>query len=92
MRANAAWQAVLKLKPVWCGGITHLMISRLELMQRPAALVSRPGPHLTRLHGVLAPNAKLRALVVPQQYRTTRMGYTSGRVLGDLCVPTVRFG
>jgi hypothetical protein len=35
-------------------------------MQRLAALVPRPRLHLIRFHGVLAPNAKLRALVVPQ--------------------------
>ena len=34
-------------------------------MQRLAALVPRPRLHLIRFHGVLAPNAKLRALVVP---------------------------
>ena len=31
------------------------------------ALVPRPKLHLIRFHGVLAPNAKLRALVVPQE-------------------------
>ena len=31
-----------------------------------AALVPRPRLHLIRFHGVLAPNAKLRSLVVPQ--------------------------
>ena len=35
-------------------------------MQQLAALVPRPRLHLIRFHGVLAPNAKLRALVVPQ--------------------------
>jgi hypothetical protein len=30
------------------------------------ALVPRPRLHLIRFHGVLAPNAKLRSLVVPQ--------------------------
>jgi hypothetical protein len=35
-------------------------------MQRLAALVPRPRLHLIRFHGVLAPNAKLRARVVPQ--------------------------
>ncbi len=35
-------------------------------MQRLAALVPRPRLHLIRFHGVLAPNAKLRLLVVPQ--------------------------
>ena len=38
----------------------------LEFMQRLAALVPRPRLHLIRFHGVLAPNAKLRSLVVPQ--------------------------
>ena len=32
-----------------------------------AALVPRPRLHLIRFHGVLAPNAKLRAQVVPQE-------------------------
>ena len=41
-------------------------MSPLEFMQRLAALVPRPRLHLIRFHGVLAPNAKLRALVVPQ--------------------------
>jgi hypothetical protein len=36
-----------------------------EFMQRLAALVPRPRLHLIRFHGVLAPNAKLRAAVVP---------------------------
>ena len=35
-------------------------------MQRLAALVPRPRLHLIRFHGVLAPNAKLRAMVVPK--------------------------
>ena len=41
-------------------------MSPLEFMQRLAALVPRPRLQLIRFHGVLAPNAKLRALVVPQ--------------------------
>jgi len=41
-------------------------MSPLEFMQRLAALVPRPRLHLIRFHGVLAPNARLRALVVPQ--------------------------
>jgi hypothetical protein len=39
----------------------------LEFMQRLAALIPRPRLHLIRFHHpALAPNAKLRALVVPQ--------------------------
>ena len=37
----------------------------LEFMQRLAALVPRPRLHLIRFHGVLAPNAGLRAAIVP---------------------------
>jgi len=36
-------------------------------MQRLAALVPRPRLHLIRFHGVLAPNAKLRAMAVLQE-------------------------
>ncbi len=52
----------LKLKTPWRDGATLLVRSPLEFMQRLAALVL----HLIRFHGVLAPNAKLSALVVPQ--------------------------
>ena len=58
---------VLKLKTAWRDGTTHLVMSPLEFMQRLAALVPRPRLHLIRFHGVLVPNAKLRALVVPQE-------------------------
>ena len=44
-----------------------MVMSPLEFMQRLAALVPRPRLHLIRLHGVLAPNAKHGALVVPQE-------------------------
>ncbi len=58
-------QGVLKLKTPWHDGTTHIVMSPLEFMQRLAALVPRPRLHLIRFHGVLAPNAKLRAQVVP---------------------------
>ena len=64
---NAAGQVVLRLKTAWRDGTTHLVMSPLEFMQRLAALVPRPRLHLIRFHGVLAPNARLRALVVPQE-------------------------
>jgi hypothetical protein len=66
VQTNAAGQVVLKLKTPWRDGTTHLVMSPLEFMQRLAALVPRPRLHLIRFHGVLAPNAKLRSLVVPQ--------------------------
>ena len=57
----------LKLKTPWRDGTTLLVMSPLEFMQRLAALVPRPRLHLIRYHGVLAPNARLRPLVVPQE-------------------------
>lgn len=56
----------MKLKTPWRDGTTHLVMNPLEFMQRLAALVPRPRLQLIRFHGVLAPNAKLRPLVVPQ--------------------------
>ncbi len=55
----------LKLKTPWRDGTIHIVMSPLEFMQHLAALVPRPRLHLLRFHGVLAPTAKLRALVVP---------------------------
>jgi hypothetical protein len=66
VQINAAGQVELKLKTPWRDGTTHQVMSPLEFMQRLAALVPRPRLHLIRFHGVLAPNAKLRAKVVPQ--------------------------
>jgi len=66
VQLNAAGQVELKLKTPWRDGTTHLIMSPLELMQRLAALVPRPRLHLIRYHGVLAPNARLRPLVVPR--------------------------
>jgi hypothetical protein len=37
----------------------------VEFLQRLAALVPRPWLHLIRFHGVLVPNAKLRAEMIP---------------------------
>ncbi|MBK6472490.1 MAG: transposase [Betaproteobacteria bacterium] len=67
VQTSAAGQVVLKLKTAWRDGTAHLVMSPLEFMQRLAALVPRPRLHSIRFLGVLAPNAKLRAQVVPQQ-------------------------
>jgi Putative transposase len=55
----------------------------LEFMQRLAALVPRPRLHLIRLHGVLAPKAKLRALVVPQGLEVDEQAPTEVAVAGE---------
>jgi len=42
VQLNAAGQVELKLKTTWRDGTTLLVMSPLELMQQPAALVPRP--------------------------------------------------
>ena len=64
----ASWQAVSCTYRIALGpraGTTHIKMLPLEFMQRLAALVPRPRLHLIRFHGVLAPNAGLRAAIVP---------------------------
>ena len=52
-------------KAPWRDGTTHISMSPLEFMQRLAGLVPRPRLHLIRYDGMLAPNARLRAAIVP---------------------------
>ena len=70
----------LKLKTPWRDGTTHQVMSPLEFMQRLAALVPRPRLHLIRFHGVLAPNAKLRPLVVPKESDQARQSLESAAI------------
>jgi hypothetical protein len=65
LKRDGAGNVVLQLKSPWRDGTTHIVMSPPEFMQRLAALVPRPRLHLLRYHGVLAPNAGLRAAIVP---------------------------
>jgi len=65
LKRNRAGDVVLQLKSAYRDGTTHMVMSPLEFMQRLAALVPRSHLHLIRFHGVLAPNARLRAAIVP---------------------------
>jgi Putative transposase len=62
---NKGQQVVLTLKKPYQDGTTHIVMSPLEFMQRLATLVPRPRLNPIRFHGVLAPNAKLRAEIIP---------------------------
>ena len=66
LKLSDCGQVVYELKTPYRDGTTHVVMSPLEWMQRLAALVPRPRLHLTRYHGILAPNAKWRAQVVPK--------------------------
>jgi hypothetical protein len=65
LECDDAGGVVLQLKSPWRDGTTRIRMSPLEFMQRLAALVPRPRLHLIRFHGALAPNAGLRAAIVP---------------------------
>jgi hypothetical protein len=82
VQLNAAGQVELKLKSPWRDGTTHLVMSPLEFMHRLAALVPRPRLHLIRFHGVLAPNAKLRARVVPQGSEVAQLATEAAAAAG----------
>ncbi len=92
VQLNAAGQVDLKLKTPWRDGTTHLVMSQLEFMQRLAALVPRPRLHLIRFHGVLAPNAKLRPLVVPHGPPAQAQVATEAAAVAEREVETVQAG
>jgi hypothetical protein len=52
-------------------GTTYIILSGHELLEKLAAIVPPPRSHTTRYHGILAPNSKLRAKVVPAESGNT---------------------
>lgn len=52
-----------ELKTPYKNGTTHVVFEPLDFIARLAALVPKPRFHLTRFHGVFAPNSKHRARV-----------------------------
>ncbi len=69
-------QLRLELRRPWSNGTTHLLFDPVELLARLAALTPRPRIHLILYHGVLAPRAAWRALVV--QFGTTDNAVATG--------------
>lgn len=54
-----------QLKTSWRNGTTHVEWDPVDLVVKLAALVPPPRAHLTRFHGVFAPNAALRTQLTP---------------------------
>jgi len=54
-----------ELKKTWKNGVTHVVLSPHELIEKLCALIPQPRMHLVRYSGVLAPNAKMRPHVIP---------------------------
>jgi len=63
LEAIDAHRLIYRLPKPRPDGSTELLLSPLELIQRLAALIPPPRGHRHRYHGVLAPNATLRAAV-----------------------------
>ena len=74
-----------RLKHRWRDGTTHVIFEPLELIERLAALVPPPRFNVVRYHGVLAPSAAWRALVVPEPEKKEEPSRHSGcRVTGEI--------
>ena len=64
LHLTAGGQVQLELRRRWSDGTTHLLFDPVELLERLAALTPRPHINLILYHGVLAPRAAWRSLVV----------------------------
>ncbi len=56
-----------ELKTLYSDGTTQVIFEPLHFIARLVVLVSQPRVHLTRFHGVFAPNSKYR-MQVPDIY------------------------
>ena len=67
---TSSGQVRYQLKSPYRDGTTHIVMEPLDLIARLGALVPPPRRHLTRYHGVFAPQSKLRAAATPAQRGT----------------------
>ena len=74
-------QVRYELKTPWRNGTTHVIFEPLDFISRLVSLVPKPRVHLTRFHGVFAPNSKYRALVTPAKRGKGKKVETSNEVL-----------
>ena len=65
LSVNDRAQIVYRLKHAFRDGATHVVLDPIDFITRLAALIPRPRAHLTRYHGVFAPNFKHRRRIVP---------------------------
>ena len=72
LRWDGGSRVGFEIKTPWRDGTTHPEMTPVDVLERLAALVARPRLHLVRVHGILAPNAKLRSVVVPRAPATAR--------------------
>jgi len=66
LRLRANGDVEVRLKRRWSDGTTRMVYEPLDFLGKLAALVPPPRGNLVRYAGVFAPNAKLRADIVPK--------------------------
>ena len=78
LSVNNRGQVVYRLKHPFRNGTTHVVLDPMDFIARLVALVPRPRAHLTRYHGVFAPNFKHRRRIVPKPaHQTAREPHAS---------------
>src|SRR5208282_3589793 len=58
---------IYRFKKEWSDGTQAVLFTPQEFIEKLVALIPPPRIHLTRFHGVLGPNHRLRRQVVPAQ-------------------------
>ena len=78
LSVNDRGQVLYRLKHPFRNGTTHVVLDPIDFIARLAALVPRPRAHLTRYHGVFAPNCKHRRRIIPcPAHQTAREPHAS---------------
>ena len=67
LERSLAGDVIYRFKKKWNDGTQAVFFSPLEFIEKLVALIPPPRIHLSRFHGVLAPNANWRSQVVPSQ-------------------------
>jgi hypothetical protein len=65
LEEQSGGRLALRLKTRWRDGTTHILMERRELIERLVPLIPPPRTHQVRYHGILAPSASQRDLIVP---------------------------
>jgi hypothetical protein len=76
-----------RLKRRWRDGTTHMIFEPLELVEKLAALVPPPRFNLVRYHGVLAPSAAWRPLIVPESEISDPLAHSNCPAKKQLLTP-----
>lgn len=74
-----------RLKRRWRDGTSHIIFEPLDLIEKLAALVPPPRFNLVRYHGVLAPSAAWRPLVIPESETSAPITHPNCPARQQLC-------